>query len=140
MNLIPAKLLTLTVSLAVFSAVAAEKIDASKLPPASDKKGLTYAKDIKPIMETSCFKCHSSKSEKVKGKLKLDSLEDALKGGENGKDIIAGDSAGSPLVAMVAHLGEEDEFMPPPKNKAGIKQLTKDQVGLIRAWIDQGAK
>jgi hypothetical protein len=25
-------------------------------------------------------------------------------------------------------------------NKAGIKPLTPDQIGLIRAWIDQGAK
>ena len=140
MNLIPAKLLTIGLSLSLFSAVAAEKIDASKLPPASDKKGVTYDKDIKPIFEASCFKCHSSKSEKVKGKLKLDTLEDALKGGENGKDIVVGDSASSPLVAMIAHVGDEDEFMPPPKNKAGIKQLTKEEVGLIRAWIDQGAK
>ncbi len=140
MNTIPAKVLTLAMALGVFSAVAAEKIDASKLPPASDKKGVTYEKDIKPIFENSCFKCHSSKAEKVKGKLKLDTLADTLKGGENGKDVVAGDSAGSPLVAMVAHVGDEDEFMPPPKNKAGIKQLTKDEVGLIRAWIDQGAK
>jgi len=26
------------------------------------------------------------------------------------------------------------------KNKAGIKPLTPEQIGLIRAWIDQGAK
>jgi hypothetical protein len=30
--------------------------------------------------------------------------------------------------------------MPPPGNKAGIPRLTPEQVGLIRAWIDQGAK
>jgi len=30
--------------------------------------------------------------------------------------------------------------MPPLKNKAGIKPLTPEQIGLIRAWIDQGAK
>ena len=140
MKSIPAKLLTLGLSLVVFSAVAAEKIDASKLPPASDKKGVTYEKDIKPLFETSCFKCHSAKSEKVKGKLKLDTLDDALKGGGNGKDIIAGDSASSPLVAAISHVGDEDDFMPPPKNKAGIKQLSKEDVGLVRAWIDQGAK
>lgn len=125
----------------ILTATAAEKtIDASKLPPASDKKGVTYDKDIKPIFEASCFKCHSSKSEKVKGKLKLDSLADALKGGENAPDIIVGKSAESKLVASVAHVGDEDDFMPPVGNKAKIQPLTKDQVGLIRAWIDQGAK
>jgi len=131
-----------TFGLAAFTVIADDKkeIDASKLPPASDKKGLTYDKDIKSIFETSCFKCHSSKSEKVKGKLKLDTLADVIKGGDNGPDIVAGSSAKSGLVAAVAHVGDEDDFMPPPKNKAKIGPLTKEQIGLIRAWIDQGAK
>src|SRR6266508_4212601 len=33
--------------------------DPAKLPAASDKKGLTYEKDIKPLFEKSCVKCHS---------------------------------------------------------------------------------
>jgi hypothetical protein len=41
---------------------------------------------------------------------------------------------------MVAHAGHPDDFMPPPKNRANIGPLTKEQVALIRAWIDQGAK
>lgn len=129
-----------TVAVCLNASAADKKIDASKLPPASTKEGVTYEKDIQPIFEQSCFRCHSSKAEKVKGKLKLDTLADALKGGDNGKDIIPGKSAESPLVAAVAHAGDEDDFMPPPKNKAGIKALTADQIGLIRAWIDQGAK
>lgn len=119
--------------LAGFIATAAD-VDVSKLPPPSDKKGLAYDKDIKPILEASCFKCHGS--EKQKGKLRLDSLEAALKGGENGKVIEAGKSAKSPIVISVSRL-DEDSAMP-PEDKG--KPLTKDQVGLIRAWIDQGAK
>src|SRR4051812_26585953 len=118
----------------------AAEIDASKLPPASDKKDVTYEKDIKPIFEKSCFNCHSARAQKLKGKLKLDSLATALKGGENGKDIIPGDSAKSPLVAAAAHVGDPDEFMPPQKAEARNPRLTPAQVGLIRAWIDQGAK
>jgi|ERR1700722_9932872 len=128
-----------TFALTVLSASADGKMDPSKLPPASAKT-VTYAGDIKPIFEKSCVKCHSG--EKAKSKLHLDSLEGALKGGkqEDGKDIVPGDSGKSVLVYAVAHVGDEDDFMPPPKNKAGIKQLTADEVGLIRAWIDQGAK
>ena len=125
----------------VLSARAADKkpsIDASKLPPASDQKGVTYAKDIKPIFEKSCVKCHGA--EKPKAKLRLDSLEGALKGSENGKVIEPGKSTDSILVHNVAHVGNEDDFMPPPDNKAKIPPLTKEQIGLIRAWIDQGAK
>jgi len=112
-------------------------IDASKLPPSADKKGVTYAADIKPIFDKSCVSCHGP--EKQKGKLRLDSLTAALKGGEDGKVVELGDSASSTLIQNVAHLGDPDDYMPPPKNKAGIAQLTPEQIGLIRAWIDQGA-
>jgi hypothetical protein len=44
------------------------------------------------------------------------------------------------LIHNVAHLGDEEEWMPPPNNKLKIKPLTKDEIGLVRAWIDQGAK
>ena len=113
------------------------KIDVSKLPVPSDKKGVTYASDIKPIVDKSCVSCHGP--EKSKGKLRLDTLEAALKGGEDGKVVEPGNSAGSVLVHNVAHLGDPDDYMPPPKNKAGIPPLTPEQIGLIRAWIDQGA-
>jgi mono/diheme cytochrome c family protein len=127
---------------ALLSVQAAEggkkKVDVSKLPPPSDKTGVTYAADIKPIFEASCVKCHGA--EKPKGKLRLDSLEGALKGGADGKVIEPGKSAESMLVHNIAQIGDEDDFMPPPNNKAKIPPLTKEQIGLIRAWIDQGAK
>src|SRR2546430_16228014 len=56
------------------------EVDISKLPAPSDKQGVTYAKDIKPIFEKSCIKCHGS--EKQKGKLRLDSLEATLRSEE----------------------------------------------------------
>ena len=116
----------------------AVKVDVSKLPPPADTQGVTYAKDIKPMFQKSCIKCHGP--EKQKGKLRLDTLENALKGGEDGKVVLPGDSAGSILVHNVAHIGDEDDFMPPPDNKDRIPPLTREQIALIRAWIDQGAK
>jgi len=125
-------------SLVTVFAADKKAVDVSKIPPASDKKGVTYAADIKPIFEKSCVKCHGP--EKQKGKLRLDTLSAALKGGEDGKVVEVGESAKSMLVHNVAHVGDEDMFMPPPDNKDKIQPLTKEQVGLIRAWIDQGAK
>ena len=110
-------------------------VDASKLPPPSDRKDVTYEKDIRPIFEKNCFKCHGP--EKQKGDLRLDSLKATLAGGEYGEVIVPNKSAESKLVIAVAHLGDEDDFMPPPEK---AKPLTAEQVGLIRAWIDQGAK
>jgi hypothetical protein len=117
---------------------AADKVDVSKIPPPADQKNVTFATQIKPIFEKSCVKCHGP--EKQKAKLRLDTLEASLKGGSNGKVIVPGKSAESILVHNVAHVGDEDSFMPPPDNKDKIPPLNKEQIGLIRAWIDQGAK
>ncbi len=135
-------LLALTVAGSLSAGLAAEKKkkapDLSKLPPPTSQQGVTYQTDIKAIFDHSCVKCHGP--EKPKAKLRLDSLEAALKGSENGKVIDPGRSTASALMINVAHAGDEDDWMPPPKNKVGIEPLSRDQVALIRAWIDQGAK
>lgn len=114
--------------------------DTSKLPPAATKEGVTYAADIQPIFEKSCYPCHGPNTKKPKGKLRVDTLAAVLKGGEDGPAVVAKDIANSPLLSAVAHLGDSDDYMPPPKNKGHIAALTTDQVALIRAWIEQGAK
>lgn len=114
------------------------KVDVSKIPPVADKKDVTYAGDIKPLFDQSCVKCHGV--QRPKAHLRMDSLEGVLKGGEDGKVVVPGNSAQSMLVHNIAHVGDPDQYMPPPKNKAGIGPLTKEQIGLVRAWIDQGAK
>ena len=53
--------------------------------------------------------------------------------------IIPGKSDKSPLVWNIADLIEESE-MPPLDKREKYPALTKDQIGLVRAWIDQGAK
>jgi mono/diheme cytochrome c family protein len=111
----------------------------SKLPPASTQANITYATDIKPIFDASCVKCHSG--DKPKAHLRMDTLEGVLKGTKHGKILTAGNSANSLIVKAIAHaLPDQDGWMPPQHNKAGIKDLTPEQIGLIRAWIDQGAK
>ena len=115
-----------------------KEIDVSKLPPPSPQTDVTYEKDIKPILDKSCVKCHGA--EKPKAKLRMDSLQGVLKGGVDGKVVNPGNSAKSMLIINVAHLGEQDDWMPPPNNKAKIGPLSPEQIGLIRAWIDQGAK
>ena len=128
----------LALSFAIAQGAGKPAVDLSKLPPVSSKAGVTYATDIKPIFDRSCIKCHGA--EKPKARLRLDGLEGALKGGEDGKVILPGNSAGSILVHNVANAGAPDGYMPPPRNKANLPPLTKEQIGLIRAWIDQGAK
>ena len=129
------KIIAFAVWLGVAFAVSADGV---KLPAASAKKDVTFAADIKPIFEKSCIKCHSG--EKPKAKLRLDTVENILKGSKEGKVVEAGKSADSDLVKSIAHIGDPDIFMPPEKAKDKFPALTPEQVGLVRAWIDQGAK
>src|SRR5437016_4956842 len=85
-------------------------VDVSKLPPATAKE-VDFPKEIAPLLERTCLKCHNP--EKAKGKLLLDTREHALKGGENGPDLLPGESAKSKLIHFTARLVEDFE-MPPP--------------------------
>jgi Planctomycete cytochrome C len=121
---------------AIFGFAIVALADDAKLPPASTKTGLTFATDIKPIFDASCVKCHDG-TKKPRAGLALDTLAGTLKGSRDGKVVTVGDSAHSDLVLSVAHIGDPDSFMPKGK---GAQPLTPEQIGLIRAWIDQGAK
>lgn len=103
----------------------------TKLPPAAARP-VDFTKDIKPLFEASCFRCHGL--ERPKGKFSLVTRESALRGGTEGIDLIPGESAKSPLIHYVAGLVPEMEM--PPVDKG--TPLTPEQIGLLRAWIDQG--
>ena len=112
--------------------------DISKLPPAAKKADLTYDKDIKPLLEKACIKCHGA--EKPKSKYRVDSRESMIKGGESEEAaIIPGKSEKSPLIHYVSDLVEDME-MPPTEKRDKYPKLTAEQIGILRAWIDQGAK
>src|SRR5580692_7767691 len=76
------------------------KIDTSKLPAPASQTGLTYAKDIRPIFEASCFRCHNQN--RARGDLRLDSLAAVIKGGKDGKMVVPGDGQKSLLVVAAA--------------------------------------
>ena len=109
---------------------------ATKLPSAA-KKTVSYKKDIKPLFEKSCINCHGPKN-RPKGKFRVDTRELALKGGSEGVAIIPGKSDKSPLIYYISYQVVDYEM--PPEGKKDYPKLNKDQIGLVRAWIDQGAK
>lgn len=112
--------------------------DISKLPPAAKKEGLTFDKDIKPLLENSCLKCHGM--EKPKSKYRVDSREAFIKGGDSDEAaVVPGKSEKSPVVHYVADLVVDLE-MPPTDKRDKYPKMTAEQIGLLRAWIDQGAK
>lgn len=114
------------------------KVDLKKLPPPAAKTGLVYDKDIKPILEKSCLKCHSG--DRPKSKYRMDSVATLIKGGVSGEAAVQpGSSEKSPLIQYASDAVQDME-MPPLDNRDKYPPLTKEQIGILRAWIDQGAK
>ena len=103
-----------------------------ELPPAANVD-VDFARDIEPILKRRCIRCHGAK--KAEAGLRLDHRSLALDGGDRGPAIVPGKSADSLLVLAAVGLAVEDLIMPPTG-----RQLTKDQIGLLRAWIDRGAQ
>lgn len=114
------------------TALAAE-LDLSRLPSPVARE-ISFANDIQPILDQACLRCHGA--QKPKGGFRLDNRDSALRGGDAGPAIVVGDSARSPLIHYVARLVPDMEMPPDGKGTA----LTPDEVGVLRAWIDQGAR
>lgn len=103
----------------------------AQLPPPAPHP-VNFSSEIKPIFESSCIKCHGRGKEK--GGFRLDNRETFLKGGDSGPAVVSGNSAESLLISLVQGL-DPDNVMP----KKGSR-LTPEQIGLLRAWIDQGVQ
>jgi mono/diheme cytochrome c family protein len=97
-----------------------------RLPPSTAQR-VDFVRDVRPIFTASCISCHGDK--KQKGDLRLDRKASALRS----ETIVPGKSAHSPLIERVAGLDPDRKM--PPKGPA----LTAEQIGILRAWIDQGA-
>ena len=108
-----------------------QAIDLGKLPP-SVNRPVDFSNEVKPILESSCLNCHGPQS--PGSGFRLDNRKDALKGGRFGVDIFPGASFKSPLIHYVASLVDGMEM--PPQGHG--EPLTERQIGLLRAWVDQG--
>ena len=94
-----------------------------------------FVRDIQPILAEACVDCHGP--EKQKGKLRLDTREALLKGGEDGQVVEIGSPEKSDLFRRLI-LQEDDDDVMPPKGKTA--HLTAVQVEQVRKWIAAGAK
>lgn len=98
-----------------------------------NQDALVYADIIAPIFEEKCVACHGKT--KQKGKLKLDQIENVLKGGKNG--FYHGSEEGK--MALMSHrmrLPLSDKQHMPPKGKT---QLTEKEIVIIEKWLSLGA-
>lgn len=106
----------------------AQTVD-EKLPPAAQVQ-VDFRRDIEPLFKEKCQSCHGAEQQ-LSG-LRLDTRSAALSGGNSGVVIRPGNSRDSRLIHLVAGVNK-DLRMPMTGDP-----LTAEQVGLLRAWIDQG--
>jgi hypothetical protein len=111
--------------------LAAEPPNQPNFPPAAGRP-VDFVRDIQPIFAERCNHCHGE--DEQEGQLRLDAKAIVMRGGKSGPLFIAGKSAESLLIARVVGLGTEKRM--PLEDEP----LSDEQIGLIRAWIDQGAK
>ncbi|MBI1902884.1 MAG: PSD1 domain-containing protein [Planctomycetia bacterium] len=117
---------------AVVASTAQDKDD--DLPPAA-KRDVDFAKDVQPLFAKYCLHCHGDKMQE--GGLRLNQKKSALAGGDSGPAILPGKSSESRMVRYVTGKNPDATIMPPETE--GVR-LSDEEVGLLRAWIDRGAK
>lgn len=98
------------------------------------KARIDFVKHVQPILEENCLSCHNP--EKAKGDLILSTRKDAFTTGENHPAIVAYDVEKSTLYKSTALAADDDDLMPPKKSGGPLK---KDQIEMLRSWIEQGA-
>lgn len=91
-----------------------------------------YTDHIAPLLKARCNRCHGSR--KVKGKLRLDTPEHILVGGEGGA-VLGETSEDAELYRRLLLPLEHDDHMPPESKT----QLRLPEVDLLRRWLDAGA-
>jgi uncharacterized membrane protein len=95
-------------------------------PPAV---AVDFDKDVRPVLEAKCVRCHGEKSKK--GKLDVRTRAAMLKGGVTGPAIVPGNAEKSLLVELI-------DFNEMPPKKDG-QRVTEAELKLLKAWIDAGA-
>jgi WD40 repeat protein len=99
------------------------------------KEPVSYSRELVDMLEEKCVGCHGSVL--AESKLSLEGVPTMLKGGKHGPAIVPGKADESLLFRMAAHRVEP--FMP-PEDKPGNPPLSPEELGLLKLWIDAGAK
>jgi hypothetical protein len=92
-----------------------------------------FNREIRPLLNSHCFKCHGGVKEA--GGLNLQFREQALKAGETGEIAIV---PGKPdESAFIARLTSDDPDERMPRKE---KPLPQEKIALLRQWIAEGAQ
>lgn len=97
----------------------------------SGDQTIAFSKQVLPLLRTRCITCHGS--EKQEGGLRLDSLDAAIKGGDQGPAIVPGDAENSLLLKAI--MFADPNLRMPPRQK-----LSDAEISALKQWIEDGAR
>ncbi|MEE4294577.1 MAG: c-type cytochrome domain-containing protein [Xanthomonadales bacterium] len=110
---------------------------AGLLTACSGEPEISFASDVKPVLEQNCLSCHQPGGTGYEASgLSMVSYADLMKGTEGGAMIVPGDELGSNLVVLME--GRADPSISMPHGK--MEPVASKDIELIKQWIAQGAK
>ncbi len=101
-------------------------------PVPNIQEAIAYNDVIVPIFKARCYGCHGPN--KQKGELRMDNIEDLMKGGEDGAIILPGDAENSEIIKRLLLPVSHKEHMPPRQEA----QLSEEQTDFIHWWVEMG--
>jgi len=115
--------------------LAAEPPKALAIADVKHSGPVDFEKEILPILRSNCLACHNLSV--AESELVLETPRMILKGGVSGPAVVPGKADDSLLFTMSAH--REEPVMPPADNDRNAHNLSPEQLGLLRLWINEGA-
>lgn len=116
------------------------------------KKEVSFTKEVHPILQKNCITCHSPGGEGYTvSDFSVQTYESVMKGTKFGPVIVSRSSISSTVMILLEHKADPSINMPRPREKQllghvnylkdwKVPMLPAEEIKLIRAWIDQGAK
>lgn len=101
------------------------------------ERTVSYSQDVRPILEANCVECHTAGGKGLEASgFDMSSYEGLMKGTNFGPMVISGDAEGSNMIVLMEGRADPSIKMP----HGSIRQVSKADITILRAWIDQGAK
>lgn len=105
------------------------------LAQATESDAIDFSRDIRPILADTCYQCHGPDEQTRESDFRLDLQTDVLKNHGNGHLVVPGKPSESVLLQRLLTTDVEQRMPPVDADR----QLSSDQIELIRKWIEQGA-
>ena len=109
------------------------------------KKVVSFSADVQPIFQKHCIECHDTAGEGIAASgFSVHDYAGVMKGTNFGPVVVPESSISSTLYLVVAQQTSPEIHMPPHHTESMAEgrgePLSEDEIGIIAAWIDQGAQ